>query len=85
MKNVKVRIFFSWLFYIVGIVGGLYVGCWSMFIKPIMDACQHFDAGTLTGMIVGATILKCLFASPVGVLIAYSGMIIGNVLEDTNW
>lgn len=61
----------SWVCLIGGIVIGLYVGGWVMFIRPIIEACRHFDAGTLTGVIVGVTILKCIFASTVGSLIIY--------------
>lgn len=62
---------------VVGIVGGLYVGGWLMFIQPIIEACEHFDAGTLTGAIVGTTVLKCIFASTVGSIIARIGIILG--------
>ena len=65
------------LLMIAGIVGGLYVGGWLMFIQPIIDVCKAFDAGTLTGMIVGVTVLKCIFASVVGTIIAYLGCMIG--------
>ena len=68
------------LLIIAGIVGGLYVGGWLMFIKPIIEACKAFDAGTLTGMIVGVTVLKCIFASFVGSIIAYVGCLIGGRL-----
>jgi hypothetical protein len=61
----------AWLFIIAGVVGGLYIGGWIMFIQPIIEACKHFDAGTLTGVMVGVTILKCIFASTVGSLIIY--------------
>lgn len=87
MRNRKIkmkigtRIFLGWLFYIVGIVGGLYVGGWLMFIKPIIEACQRFDAGTLTGMIVGTTVLKCIFANPIGLFVAYMGVALGNILD----
>lgn len=66
---------------IIGIVGGLYIGGWLMFIQPIMEACQHFDAGTLTGVIVGATVLKCIFASAVGSVIAYVGVFLGAIIR----
>lgn len=68
------------LFIITGILGGLYVGGWLMFIQPIIDACKSFDAGTLTGTIVGVTVLKCIFASVVGGLIAWLGCVIGQLL-----
>lgn len=64
-----------------GVVGGLYVGGWIMFIQPIIEACKAFDAGTLTGLIVGATVLKCIFASAVGTVIAYIGVFVGSVLK----
>lgn len=68
------------LLMIAGIVGGLYVGGWMLFIQPIIEACQAFDAGTLTGTIVGITVLKCIFASAVGSIIAYVGLLVGGVL-----
>ena len=68
------------LFIVIGIVGGLYVGGWLMFIQPIIAACKSFDAGTLTGTIVGVTVLKCIFASFVGGVIAWLGSVIGQVL-----
>ena len=68
------------LLMIAGVVGGLYVGGWMLFIQPIIEACQAFDAGTLTGTIVGITVLKCIFASAVGSIIAYVGFLVGGVL-----
>ena len=59
-----------WLIFAAGVIAGLYVGGWLMFIQPIIEACKHFDAGTLTGVIIGTTVLKCVFASAVcGVII----------------
>lgn len=65
----------------VGVVGGLYVGGWIMFIQPIIEACKAFDAGTLTGLIVGVTVLKCIFATAVGSIIAYIGVFVGSILK----
>lgn len=64
-----------------GVVGGLYVGGWIMFIQPIIEACKAFDAGTLTGLIVGVTVLKCIFASAVGTIIGYVGVLIGTLVK----
>lgn len=71
----------SWVCLIGGIAIGLYVGGWVMFIRPIIEACRHFDAGTLTGVIVGVTILKCIFASTVGSLIVYVGSVLAKVIN----
>lgn len=60
----------SWIF-------GLYLGIWKFFIQPIMYACQCFDAGTLTGSIVGITILKCIFAGTIAGIVIYIGTSIG--------
>lgn len=65
----------------VGVVGGLYVGGWIMFIQPIIEACKAFDAGTLTGLIVGVAVLKCIFASAVGTIIGYIGVLIGTLVK----
>lgn len=70
----------GFLLIIAGIVGGLYVGGWLMFIKPIIEACKAFDTGTLTAMTVGVTVLKCIFANFVGGIIAYAGYLIGSGL-----
>ena len=65
----------------VGVIGGLYVGGWIMFIQPIIETCKAFDAGTLTGLIVGVTVLKCIFASAVGTIIGYIGVLIGTLIK----
>lgn len=70
----------GWIIFIGSIVGGLYVGGWLMFIQPIIEACKAFDAGTLTGLIVGTTVLKCIFASTVGALIVWIGSSIATIL-----
>ena len=44
---------------------GLYVGIWNLLVKSIINACNMFDAGTLTGSDIGWTIFKCLMSFPV--------------------
>ena len=68
------------LIIIIGIVMGMYIGGWVMFVQPIIQACVAFDAGVLTGMIVGTTILKCMFASFVLAIISYTGVWIGSLI-----
>ena len=70
----------GWIVLIGSIVCGLYVGGWLMFVHPIIETCKAFDAGTLTGLIVGTTILKCIFASTVGRLIVHVGLQISLVI-----
>lgn len=67
---------------IVGIGLGLYVGGWLMFIKPIIACCMAFDAGTLTGTMVGWTVIKCIFASFIGSIIGHVGIVIGAAVID---
>ena len=74
------KVIMVWLVLIGSIVGGLYVGGWMMFIKPIIETCKAFDAGTLTGLIVGTTVLKCVFASTVGGIIVWIGSSIATIL-----
>ena len=77
------RTILGWIVFIGSAVYGVYVGAWLMFIKPIIEACKAFDAGTLTGLLVGTTVLKCLFASFVGWLIVYVGSVVANRLFET--
>ena len=78
-----IRVICGWIALVGGIVGGLYVGGWIMFIKPIIELCEALDAGTLTGLIVGATILKCVFAGAVGSIILSVGAgITKHLLDD---
>lgn len=73
----KVRTVLGVLIMVVGFAIAGYMGIWEMFIGPIIDACKHFDAGTLTGLMVGKTIIKCIFASTVSSLIAWASYFAG--------
>jgi len=64
---------------IAGILGGLYVGGWLMFIQSIMQSCNAFDNHALTATIVGWTIVKCMFASFVGCVIGGIGVMLGGL------
>ena len=77
------RTILGWIVFIGSAAYGVYVGAWLMFIKPILDACKAFDAGTLTGLLVGTTVLKCLFAGAVGFMIVYIGAAVANRLIET--
>lgn len=68
------------LLIVAGVIGGLYVGGWLMFIQSIIGACKAFDAHTLTGVIIGWTIIKCMFASFVGYVVFCIGYIPGMFL-----
>ena len=84
MKRDRIRLIQEivvWVCLIGGAVGGIYISGWVMFIKPIIEACRHFDAGTLTGVMVGVTILKCIFASTVGSLVIYIGAALAKAIS----
>lgn len=59
------------LILIVGIVTACYFGGWIMLLKPIIDCCKAFDSGMLTGLMIGISILKCIFASAVAYMIFF--------------
>lgn len=76
------KIIIGWIVFIGSIIGGVYLGAWVMFIQPIIEACKAFDAGTLTGLIVGTTVLKCVFASAVcGIIIHVGSAIVIKIFE----
>lgn len=54
---------------IASIMGGVYFGGWLLFVKPILAACAAFDAGILTSTLIITTIIKCIIASTVGLII----------------
>ena len=78
MKNMKKLI--GVMIIIASIAGGVYLGGWILFIRPILDACAAFDTGTLTSTVIVITILKCIIASTVGGVIAYIGVAIGSFI-----
>lgn len=65
---------------IASIAGGVYLGGWILFIKPLIAACAAFDTGTLSSTVIVITILKCIFASAVGGVIAYIGVVVGSFI-----
>ena len=77
MKNI-IAIIIIWL----GCVLALYVGGWLMFIKPIINVVLAFQAGMVTGLMIALAIIKILFASIVGGIIAYIGFIIAAFIAD---
>lgn len=54
-----------WTVIIVGAALGIYTGGWLLFIKPVIAVCAAYDAGTLTGSMIGWTIIKCLVFAPI--------------------
>lgn len=73
MKNENLKqaakAFLALIITVAGIAAAAYFGLWVMFIKAILTACIAFDAGALTGMLIGWTIIKCMLASTVAYLI----------------
>lgn len=57
---------------------------WKGIQRRKIEACKAFDAETLTGTIVGITVLKCIFAGTVGSSIAGIGLVVGSFLT-TDW
>lgn len=54
-----------WITIIVGAALSIYTGGWLLFIKPIIAVCAAYDAETLTGSMIGWTIIKCLVFAPI--------------------
>lgn len=63
--------YIGWIVFSIGIILGIYVGGYLMFVRPIVDCLIAFDLGTLTGSMIGWTIAKCIFAGTA------SGVVIG--------
>lgn len=63
-----------------GVLGGVYVGVWLMFIRPILEVCGAFDNGTLTAMLIGVTVFKVIFAGVTGIAIIWLGFVLGAII-----
>ena len=61
-----------WITIIVGVALSIYTGGWLLFIKPIIAVCAAYDAGTLTGSMIGWTIIKCLVFAPIAAKVIMS-------------
>lgn len=61
-----------WTAIIVGIALSIYTGGWLLFIKPVIAVCAAYDAGTLTGSMIGWTIIKCLVFAPIAAKVIMS-------------
>lgn len=70
------------LIFLVGIFAACYTGVWVLFIKPIIECCKAFDAGTLTGVMVGVTVMKCIFAGTVAGIIVWISSIIATIVGE---
>lgn len=68
------------IFIIIGIILGLYIGGWLMFIQPILACATAFDMGVLTGSMIAITALKCIFVSFVGYIVFWVFSFIGILL-----
>lgn len=56
---------------IIGVMLGLYLGLWQMFIGGILNIAKAFDNGTLTGTLIAWNIIKILLATPIGGTVFY--------------
>lgn len=80
-KNSTARSLISLFIFIAGIALACYIGLWLLFIKPIMGCCSAFDAGTLSALIVGTTVIKCLLASAIAGIIIYVSSFVAGIIS----
>lgn len=66
------------------VFAGLYVGLWKMFIMPMISIVSAIEAGAFTGSLAFNCIIKILFSSSVGVIIAAIGLEVGFYLYNKN-
>jgi hypothetical protein len=68
---------------ILGVVLGLYVGGWVMFVGGIVDAVNIFQGVlAVTGMSVAIAIVKIFGGATVGTTIAIVGVFIAKAIAD---
>lgn len=74
------RNFLGIILMIIGIILGLYVGGWWMFVVPIITCCEAYDVGVLTASMIGWSVIKCILAGFVGRFIYVVFASIGKVV-----
>ena len=79
-KNKNVKLSIAIIIIVASIIFGIYAGGWLLFLKPILAACNLFDAGMLTGIIIFKTIVKCILAPIVFSIIYSIGYVISTII-----
>lgn len=74
------RTIYAYLSIVIAAIAGTYVGGYLLCIRPLLNAAQLFDQDALTGVIIMQTIIKCVFACPVGFAIFYLIIIITTLI-----
>lgn len=64
----------------VSIIASLYVYFWLMLIKPIMAACTAFDAGVLTGKMIGIVVAKALLGGFPAAFVYLVGYVVAKII-----
>ena len=54
------------LLIITGVVLGLYLGLWQMFIGGILCIAKSIDNGSITATLVAWNVIKIILATPIG-------------------
>ena len=65
-----------------GVIGGIYLGLWVMFVGGIMTIAGAFDSNTLTSTLVAINVIKIILSSGVGYVIAFVGITVGVIVSD---
>lgn len=67
---------------IIGILLGLYVGVYIMFIGGILGIASAIDSGTISGYIIAINIIKIIFSSLAGFICFLIPSSIGCIIID---
>ena len=73
---------FALLFLILGVVGGLYVGCYEFFIKGIVLVLDTVKATPINSMALAIGIFKIMFAAFFGWFTFAIGFVIAQAIEE---
>jgi len=68
------------LFIIAGVLGGIYLGLWVMFVGGILAIAKAIDTHMITSTLIAINLIKIFLSSVVGYLVAMVGICIGTVI-----
>lgn len=65
---------------VLGILLGLYLGLWVLFIGGIFGIAKAIDSHTVTATLIAINVVKIILAGFVGWLTVYIGVILGGII-----
>ena len=72
----------GWILIVGGVVLGLYVGLYVLFIGGIIGIIEELKSKDIDSMVIALDVCKLIFATPIGGLVAMLFVMPGSLIKD---